>query len=282
MKTTDSRIWQNMILALIIMAYCMGGSSAIAQKLSIEPKEIVMGMPENEYAQTSQSLWAVYRAPKALHAEYLNTEVDWSSRDSSIATVDASGMITPIRPGKTWIIAKYAGHTAMARVNVIGSVREFHLIHSGRLCNYTAYVPNNISMPVPIMMFHGTTDLNYPIEGVDGSGKHGVPDTFYPVVHPTDPDTLSLWQNINDTRTCGTSYYHHNSAQCKRYAGVAPVVMCIIDPAEPVSEDDVAYDGGGHAWPRGVRTQRSQADTPSSDIDASEQMWHFFQDHSLQ
>jgi poly(3-hydroxybutyrate) depolymerase len=42
------------------------------------------------------------------------------------------------------------------------------------------------------------------------------------------------------------------------------------------------YDKGKHAWPRGVRTQRSQADTPSYDIDASEQMWHFFQDHSLQ
>jgi polyhydroxybutyrate depolymerase len=134
---------------------------------------------------------------------------------------------------------------------------------------------------VPIMMFHGTTDLNYPIAGGDGSGEHGVPDTFYPVVHPTDPDTLSDWQNINGTSSYGTSYYHYNSAKCKRYDGVAPVVMCTIDPAEPVMEDDVVYDGGGHAWPGGVRTQRNQADAPSYDIDASKQMWDFFRSYSL-
>jgi polyhydroxybutyrate depolymerase len=372
-------------------------------------------MSDDVFVQPSQSLWAVYHDPRESHAEYLNIEVDWSTQDPSIARVDASGVITPIRSGATWVTAKYSGYTAIARVNVTGTLRKFHLIQGGRLRSYVVYVPDNITMPaplvigfhggggnayqfitqsqinriadakgfiavypegtsgllglqtwnggnccgkaqengiddvgfvrtivksineryyvdsrriyatglsngammthrlaceasdliaavavvsggmntgqdfpaclptraVPIMMFHGTSDLNYPIEGGDGSGVHGVPDSFYPVVHPTDSDTLGDWQAINDTRTHGTYYYRYKSAQCTRYDGVAPVVMCIIDPAEPVSENDVVYDGGGHSWPGGVRAPRSQADTPSYDIDASEQMWRFLRNYTL-
>jgi poly(3-hydroxybutyrate) depolymerase len=130
-------------------------------------------------------------------------------------------------------------------------------------------------------MFHGTTDENYPIEGGDGSGEVGVPDVFYPVIHPTEPDTLGNWQGINSTGTIGRQYYHYKSASCTKYSGAAPVVKCIIDPAIPVSENNIVYDGGGHAWPGGVRSQSSRGDAPSSDIDASEQMWRFFRNYTL-
>lgn len=45
-------------------------------------------------------------------------------------------------------------------------------------------------------MIHGTTDLNYPIEGGAGSGELGVPEIFYPVVHSSAPNTLADWRRL--------------------------------------------------------------------------------------
>ena len=137
------------------------------------------------------------------------------------------------------------------------------------------------SRPVPVMMFHGTTDRNYPIEGGDGSGGLGVPESFYPVVHPTEPDTLGDWRRINDALGSPRRSYSEGAAHCDTYSGNAPVVMCIIDPETAVAENDVVYDGGGHAWPGGVRSLNGAADAPSRDIDASEMMWQFFSQHRL-
>jgi polyhydroxybutyrate depolymerase len=396
------------------MGCAIGWSQAFARELSIEPQEIVLGMAGDESVNVSQHLWAVYLDSQTSHATYLDNEVIWSTRDASIATIDTNGNITPVNPGTTWITAKYGNITAVARVNVTGTLRQFQFSYGGDMRKYILYIPNFVSNPaplviafhggggdakgminmsqmnrtadangflavypegtsgtigntwnggnccgyaqrlgiddvgfvramvanisdqyvvnrrriyatgmsngsmmthrlaceapdlvaavatvaggvntggdfpvcspsraVPIIMFHGTTDENYPIEGGDGSINHGVPSEFYPVVHSTYPDTLGDWQSINSTKKYGEKIYHYKSTQCRRYTGVAPVIMCTIKPAVPVSENNVIYDGGGHSWPGGVRAPHSRSDTPSYDIDASEKMWRFFRNHML-
>jgi polyhydroxybutyrate depolymerase len=413
MKKNHFRFWLFLITGLFFMGCGMEVFGAGAEKLSIEPQEIVLGMAGDKAIDTRQPLWAVYHDPTAWHVDYLKSEASWSTRDASVATVDADGVITPVRPGTTWVIAKFADRVATAKVHVTGTSHQRQIMSGGKWRRYILYVPDNISIPaplvmvfhggggnarnmvdvsqmnrvaeangflavypegtsgfwakgrntwnggnccgyaqknkiddiefvkkmvarisehyfvddnriyatgisngsimthrlaceapglvtavatvagginmgndfddcsqpVPIMMFHGTTDQNYPLEGGDGSGRYGVPDTFYPVIHPTQPDTLDHWRTINNTATRGSRYYRNKSAQCKEYQGIASVVMCIIDPAESVSENDVVHDGGGHSWPGGMRSQYSLADTPSYDINASEQMWRFFQQH---
>lgn len=133
--------------------------------------------------------------------------------------------------------------------------------------------------PVPVIMFHGTTDENYPIEGGVGSGASGV--DFYPVVHPTDPDTLGDWIALNGAAEPGSVTYQKGDETCVTHAGAAPVVMCTIDPAAPLSDGAIVYDGGGHSYPGGMRTGRDEADVPSKDIDANDAMWEFFSAHSL-
>ncbi len=135
------------------------------------------------------------------------------------------------------------------------------------------------SRPMPIIMFHGTTDENYPIEGGVGSGFSGV--DFYPVIHPTDPDTLGDWLAIDGAAEQGSVTYHKGDAICTTYSGVEPVVMCVIDPATPLSDGETVYDGGGHSYPGGVRVGRTGADAPSKDIDANDAMWEFFSAHPL-
>jgi polyhydroxybutyrate depolymerase len=144
--------------------------------------------------------------------------------------------------------------------------------------NFTACQPTR---PVPIIMFHGTTDQNYPIEGGDGSGELGVPETFYPVIHPTDPNTLDDWRTLNAATDPGTVSYSQGDASCDTYAGNAPVVMCIVAPQVPILDAGVVYDGGGHAWPGGVKGVSDEADVPSRDLDASEMMWQFFEQHPM-
>lgn len=135
--------------------------------------------------------------------------------------------------------------------------------------------------PVPILMIHGTTDLIYPIRGGAGSTPFGAPESFYPVVHETQADTLDDWRAINAATGAGRVTLTRGDARCQTYDGNEPVVMCIIDPAVPVSAGEVVYDGGGHAWAGGVRHHRDQADAPSRDVDASAEIWTFFANHPL-
>lgn len=133
--------------------------------------------------------------------------------------------------------------------------------------------------PVPIVMFHGKTDESYPIAGGVGTGISGT--DFYPIEHPTDPDTLEDWIHLNGAQATGTMSYQKGDATCVTYPGVAPVILCIVDPAKRVKDDEVVCDGGGHAYPGGVRSSRDKGDVPSQDIDTNETMWEFFSSHEL-
>lgn len=133
--------------------------------------------------------------------------------------------------------------------------------------------------PVPIIMFHGTTDANYPIGGGVGIGGSGV--DFYPITHPEKPNTLNDWITINGAASEGTVTYQKGNATCKTYDGPAPVVMCIIEPAKPLSQGQIVCDGGGHAYPGGACVGYAGEDRPSQDLDANEVMWEFFSAHPL-
>lgn len=137
------------------------------------------------------------------------------------------------------------------------------------------------SRAMPIIMFHGTTDRNYSLEGGDGVGERGVPETFYPVVHATEPDTLAAWRARNGATGSARRTFSGANARCDTHDGAAPVVMCIIAPTQPDADQAVVYDGGGHAWPGGVRALRAESDLPARDIDASAMMWSFFIRHAL-
>ena len=95
------------------------------------------------------------------------------------------------------------------------------------------------ALPVPVLMIHGSNDLNVPIEGGVGCGVSGanftsIPDTL---------DTFTARNQCNctyaDRAACGTPYLAIGDGTCTQL-GKSPlgaeVVLCMID-------------GGGHAWP---------------------------------
>lgn len=95
------------------------------------------------------------------------------------------------------------------------------------------------ALPVPVLMVHGSNDLNVPIGGGVGCGVSGanftsIPDTL---------DTFTARNQCNctyaDRATCGTPYLSIGDGTCTQLgksAFGAEVVLCMIE-------------GGGHAWP---------------------------------
>ncbi|MBF8299159.1 MAG: Polyhydroxybutyrate depolymerase [Dehalococcoidia bacterium] len=129
--------------------------------------------------------------------------------------------------------------------------------------------------PVSVIEFHGTTDDTYPYSG--GLGVDGV--SLYPITQ-----TIADWVNRNgiDSRT-GSTTYQAGIERCETYSStLAEVRLCTAQPPTKIKVNGVIYDGGGHAWPGGVKGRHSEADVPTTDISASAVMWEFFNLHPKQ
>ncbi|MDH3643778.1 MAG: alpha/beta hydrolase-fold protein [Gammaproteobacteria bacterium] len=121
--------------------------------------------------------------------------------------------------------------------------------------------------PAPLIAFHGTADVMVPYQG----GPLG--DIFNPVkpVYPPVREFTANWAQRN---------------------------RCASDPAEtPVAADVIRLEyrgcaeeahvvlytilGGGHSWPGGKPPPQWRVGTTSNSIDATREMWTFFQNHAL-
>jgi polyhydroxybutyrate depolymerase len=119
------------------------------------------------------------------------------------------------------------------------------------------------SRPVPMISFHGTDDSAVPYEG----GTSWVWDGSFP-----------------DVAEWTASWAHRN--------------RCGRDPVESVMADDVTrrdytncrndaavvlftIQGGGHTWPGGMPLPEWFLGSTSESVDATQQMWAFFQEHRL-
>ncbi len=130
--------------------------------------------------------------------------------------------------------------------------------------------------PVPALMVHGTTDENYPVAG--GAGGIGTPDSlFLPDDAPSGEDTLSIWQGIHGVGVEGVVTLTQGIMTCTSYG--SDVVFCLLDPPLQKKVGDVVCDGGGHAWPGGVKSPQDAADVPAVDVDGSGAIWDFFAAH---
>jgi len=69
---------------------------------------------------------------------------------------------------------------------------------------------------------------------------------------------------------------------CRAYTPAASEVsVCAAAPPFAIEIGGDIYDGGGHAWPGGVKVFTSGGDIPTDDIDASGAIWDFFSRHPM-
>lgn len=116
--------------------------------------------------------------------------------------------------------------------------------------------------PVPVISFHSYLDSNVPYLGGVGSG----PSNHY---NPPQDSILNAWANINncgiinDTIINNTQYTFTKWTNCD----------CSTEIHHYITQD------GGHSWPGGVQT--ATGDPVSNFISATDLMWSFFQQHTL-
>ncbi len=113
------------------------------------------------------------------------------------------------------------------------------------------------SRPMPVMHFHGTADPLVPYDGSSTLGFISVPDSF------------AAWGARDSCTGDPVETYRNGDSHCSTYqqcAGGAEVTLCTVD-------------GGGHTWPGGTPVPSLGATT--TDLDATDAMWTFFQAHPL-
>lgn len=115
------------------------------------------------------------------------------------------------------------------------------------------YSPCKPARPVPILAFHGTHDTLVPFGGNPMMG------------FMSSDDNIRFWAKINNCDMQSTRTYDQGDTYCETYAkcdkGV-DVTLCVIK-------------GGGHTWPGGFPVPSLGYTT--NDINATDEMWKFFQ-----
>lgn len=129
------------------------------------------------------------------------------------------------------------------------------------------------SRPVPMMAYHGTKDPVVPYEGGDMHYwllRQGAGVVDAPIYFVGAEDWVSSWAAGNGCDPTPDAIPAQGDASGITYAG------CDQDAGVSL----YTIDGGGHAWPGGWPIPA--VGKTSTDIDATEEMWKFFQSYRLE
>jgi polyhydroxybutyrate depolymerase len=119
----------------------------------------------------------------------------------------------------------------------------------------------NPSRAVPTILFHGTADPIVPYEGG--------PSQAFDIPFPNIPDWVDTLANRNG---------------CAEEPQTLPTGVDVRGVMYPDCAGDVIFysiDGGGHTWPGGKPLPKIIAGVTTQQIDATQLMWDFFQQHPL-
>ncbi len=121
----------------------------------------------------------------------------------------------------------------------------------------------NPSRPVPVMDFHSYIDTHIPFDGGIGSG----PSNHY---NPPQDSVLNVWaENSNCVHLNDTIVHNAQYTFITWTSG-----DCNSEVQHYITQD------GGHSWPGGLQT--AIGDSVSNYINATDLLWSFFQQHSLE
>ena len=131
----------------------------------------------------------------------------------------------------------------------------------------------NPSRLVPAMAFHGTADPIVPYEGGEMRGwllRWGAGATDAPTYFLAAEDWVAAWARGNGCDPIAEDVPPQGDTTGVRYAGCDEDTEVILH----------TIDGGGHTWPGGWPIPG--LGKTSKDIDATGEMWDFFQKYRLQ
>jgi polyhydroxybutyrate depolymerase len=134
--------------------------------------------------------------------------------------------------------------------------------------------------PMPVLTFHGTADpillFNGGVGAIPGMGEPA--ETTETTLPPADlegpgyPDTVRQWAELAG---CEDTFEDEEVSDT--------VIRRVYDCPADAPVEFVIVEGGGHSWPSSEfsRSIEQFVGTTTFDIDASQEMWEFFQRFSL-
>ena len=138
------------------------------------------------------------------------------------------------------------------RIAAIGSVSGAYLL---------PWDECNSSRPVPVIVFHGTQDPIVPFQGG--------PSNSFDIPFPSIPEWVDALAEHNGCDGAAQEFLAGEEVSGVQFANCdADVVFYTIA-------------GGGHAWPGGEPLPASIVGYTTQEIDATQIMWDFFQQHTL-
>ena len=116
---------------------------------------------------------------------------------------------------------------------------------------------------VPVLQFHGTADGLVPY----GGGTPLISTLGFGLVFRSVEETIAHWSVVDGCEAAEVEMYAAGDATCVRRVGCeADVELCTVA-------------GGGHTWPGGLAVPFLGHTT--TDVDATERMLDFFEDHPM-
>lgn len=153
------------------------GCSANVDYIDIEPDVAIL-------KQRNGLVWLRARAMSHTGVHYPQVTVSWSVTDPSVAQVDSTGKLTPVKSGRTEVVAKVGDVIAAIPVEVI-------------LAEKLRVEPN----PLVLREFGQPTDLRVTVYDYRGRELRDRTPTF----HSLDPKVLTMGQNAAHPGKAGTT-----------------------------------------------------------------------------
>ena len=166
--------------------------------IELDPAEIVMRQPNNE-------VWLVAHGKSRQGRPGIRVVVGWSSADPSIATVDNTGKVKPVKSGHTEIIAKYGDVEARVPVDVL-------------------YVEKISVEPTELKLVQDGESVELKARAFDWRGKEIKDRT--PTFNGSDPKVISVAQNAVFGMGPGTA------TVTVQIDGVKTTVPVTVEPAK--------------------------------------------------
>jgi hypothetical protein len=101
------------VLTIVVLTLAWAaGCSANVDYIDVEPGVALV-------KQRNGVVWLRARAMSHAGVQYPQVTVSWSVKDPSVAQVDATGKVTPVKSGRTEVVAKVGSITATVPVEVL-------------------------------------------------------------------------------------------------------------------------------------------------------------------
>jgi polyhydroxybutyrate depolymerase len=253
--------------ALVIYIHGGGGNMTAAYMDGLADMSdkygFILAVPESTGKNKLGRLWGIWNGGKWEGGECCGSADDIGFIDKMISAV---GTDYNIDPGRVYVTGISNGGLMTNRIGCELADKIAAIAPVAATGIETNCTP---SLPVPVMIIHGTNDPANPPDGSDPRGifKKGL--FSMPYKRMTPYETTAKWLNINKCSGRIVSGFSNNGAKCLIYddcSNDAEVVLCIVE-------------GMGHTFPGGSQYLPENKVGKRTDDMTFDQIWEFFRKH---